>query len=213
MELITKIDRLFAKAEEVALALLLVGMILLAATQVLLRNIWNTAIDWADVSLQNATLLLGLLGAAIATSEGRHLTMDIFSRAISGRAKRVLRVVISLVCLGICVVLAQGGWATYESTFAQWQDTMPKGWSLAKNLRQELAEGNIPQWISLAMLACGYALIGFHFLLRLLRDVGALVSGREWETVRAGGLEGEAALDEMEARARGAAPEKKEERP
>jgi TRAP-type C4-dicarboxylate transport system permease small subunit len=201
VQLITRLDRVLSKIEEVVLALLLVGMVLLAAMQVVLRNVWNTSIDWADNVLQNATLLLGLLGAAIATSEGRHLTIDIFSRLITGRAKLALRVVIGTFALFVCVLLAQGGVQTYRVNYAQWLENIPKGWTVLRSIEQELLEGSIPQWLSQVMLPVGYSLIGLHFLLRLLRDVSSLSTGKEWETKESAGPEGEAALDALEAHA------------
>lgn len=206
MKLISKIDHLFAKIEEVVLALLLVSMILLASLQVLLHNIWHTGIDWADPALQNATLLLGLLGAAVATSEGRHLTIDIFSRSLKGRAKIGLRVLIGTFAVVLCALLAQGGWRTYQVNHTQWLANIPEGWSAGHNLRQELYEGNIPQWLSQLMLLVGFVLIGFYFLLRLIRDLHSLGTGKEWEAEEKAGPEGEAALDELEKRATDAAP-------
>lgn len=198
---VTKLDRAFARGEEIALALLLVSMILLAALQVVLRNVWNTAIDWADLSLQNATLLLGLLGAAVATSEGRHLTIDLFSRVLRGRARLLLKVVIGLFALTLCLLLAKGGFTTCRVNYVQWQGNIPEGWTAAQNLKQQFLEGNIPQWLSQAMLPAGFALLAFHFLLRLIRDVLSLASGRDWEAVFATGPEGDAALDELESKA------------
>ncbi len=203
IKLITKLDHFLAKVEEVTLALLLVGMILLASLQVLLRNVWNTGIDWADSSLQNATLLLGLLGAAVATSEGRHLTIDILSRVTKGRSKLLLKVVIGLFAVFLCALLTQGGWVTFKVNHTQWLATLPQGWSQAHSIKQEILEGNIPQWLSQAMLPIGFGLIGFHFLLRLIRDLHALATGKEWEKSSDAGLEGDAALDEMQRRATG----------
>jgi TRAP-type C4-dicarboxylate transport system permease small subunit len=201
VQLITKLDRLFAKGEEILLALLLVGMVLLAALQVLLRNIWDTGIDWADITLQNVTLLVGLLGAAIATSEGRHLNIDIFSRVLKGRAKTVLKLVIGLFCVFVCVLLARGGWTTFEANYGPWVENIPEGWSKAHNLKVQFFEGTIPQWLSQLFLPIGFVLIGFHFVLRLIRDLGTLITGEEWETKDQAGAEGDALLDEMEAKA------------
>ncbi len=200
MEIITKVDRFFAKAEEVFLALLLVSMVVLAALQVLLRNIWNTSINWADISLQNATLVLGLLGAAIATSEGRHLNIDIFSRLLKGRAHCILKIVIGLFCTVIGLLLTRGGWTTYQLNHEQWLGNVPEGWSAMRNLKEIFLEGSIPQWLTQAMLPAGFGLISFHFLLRLIRDLGTLLTGREWEVKDTRATEGDAALDEMEAR-------------
>lgn len=203
MQLITRLDRAFAKAEEVLLALLLVGMVLLAALQVLLRNIWDTGIDWADITLQNVTVLVGLLGAAIATSEGRHLNIDILSRVLRGRGKMVLRVVIGLFSVTVCVLLARGGWTTFLANYGPWLENIPEGWSAAHNLKVQFFEGTIPQWLSLSFLPVGFALIGFHFALRLVRDLGALATGKEWESGADAGAEGDALLDELEQSAAG----------
>jgi TRAP-type C4-dicarboxylate transport system permease small subunit len=200
VEIITKLDRLLAKTEEVVLALLLVGMVLLAALQVLLRNIWDTGIDWADISLQNATLLLGLLGAAIATSEGRHLNIDIFSRVLKGRSRTLLKVVIGLFCTISCILLARGGWSTYRLNYAQWVGNIPAGWTAGQNLKAQFFEGNIPQWLTQATLPMGFGLIGFHFLLRLVRDVRTLITGQEWEAKLEVVTEGDEVLEEMERR-------------
>ncbi|MFH1132301.1 MAG: TRAP transporter small permease subunit, partial [Pseudomonadota bacterium] len=181
MGVIAKLDRALAKIEEILLALILVGMVVLAALQVLLRNIWNTAIDWADVSLQNATLLLGLLGAAVATSEGRHLNIDLISRVIKGRWKVLLQIVIGLFALVVCVLLTNGGWETYRVNYVAWLENVPQGWTAGKALKEQMLQGEFPQWVSQAFLPMGFGLIGFHFLLRFVRDIGSLITGEPWE--------------------------------
>jgi len=201
LQLVTKLDHALAKVEEILLALLLVGMVLLAALQVLLRNIWDTGIDWADITLQNVTVLVGLLGAAVATSEGRHLNIDILSRLLRGRSKVGLRVVIGLFAVVVCVLLARGGWTTLLANYGPWVENIPEGWSKAHNLKVQFLEGTIPQWLSLSFLPFGFVLIGLHFLLRLVRDLDTLVTGREWETQGEAGAEGDALLDEMAAAA------------
>jgi len=197
MEFITKIDRSLAKAEEVTLALLLVGMVVLAALQVLLRNIWHTGFDWADVSVQNATVLLGLLGGAVATSEGRHLNIDLASRALKGRAKLGLRVVIGLFAAVVCAVLTYGGWEAFKVNYTPWVANIPAGWSAWKNLSVQFAEGSVPQWLSQLFFPFGFGLIGLHFVLRLARDAESLVTGVPWESTDDLGAEGDALLDEM----------------
>ena len=197
MSLIGKIDRFLAKGEEVLLALLLVGMVVLAALQVLLRNIWNTGIDWADITVHNATVLLGLLGAAVATSEGRHLNIDLLSRVLKGRARHGLKVIIGLFAVLVCVLLVRGGWGTFSVNYDPWVENIPPGWSAWKNLRVQFSEGLIPQWMSQLFFPAGFGLICLHFVLRLVRDLGTLITGVEWDTVAHEGAEGDALLDEM----------------
>lgn len=201
MQFITKIDHFFAKIEEVLLALLLVGMVLLAALQVVLRNVWDTGIDWADITVQNVTVLVGLLGAAVATSEGRHLNIDLFSRVLRGRAKTALKVVIGIFSCFICYLLAKGGWTNYRLNLEPWVQNIPEGWTLAQNLKVQFLEGNVPQWMSQLFLPIGFVLIGFHFALRAIRDLGTLVTGVDWEGKDQTGPEGDELLDQLEAKA------------
>lgn len=179
MGLLTRLDRFLVKFEEVLLALLLVSLIVLAATQVLLRNIWSTSIDWADVTLQNATVLIALLGAAIATSEGRHLNIDLVGRTLRGRRRLALNVLIGIFGVIICALLTRGGWQTYRANFEPWLANVPAGWSTMRLLQQELSEGSFPQWLSQLMLPFGFGLIGLHFFLRLARDLSWLVGGED----------------------------------
>jgi C4-dicarboxylate transporter DctQ subunit len=197
MRLITSIDRALAKVEEVLLALLLIGLVLLAATQVLLRNIWATSIDWADLTLQNATVFLGLLGAAVATSEGRHLNIDLFGRRFKGRARFAVATLISIFGVAICTMLTRGGYQTFEANYAPWAQNLPQGWSAMKMLQQELSEGTFPQWLSQLMLPIGFGLMGIHFALRAVRDLSSMLSGKDWQAAEDQKLEGDAYLDQM----------------
>ena len=67
------------------------------------------------------------------------------------------------------------------------------------NLKAQFLEGSIPQWLSQLLLPIGFGLIGFHFLMRLLRDAHTLITGQEWESMDDAGPQGDALLDEMEA--------------
>lgn len=203
MAWITRLDRLLVRIEEILLALILVGMVGLAALQVLLRNIWDTGIDWADLTAQNATVLLGFLGAAVATSEGRHLNIDILSRVLKGRAQMLLKVLINGFAVTLCILATQGGWLTFRVNLDPWTEMIPQGFTLLGYLRQQFFEGEIPMWVSVLILPFGFGLMGFHFLLRFVRDLGTLITGREWENTALEGPTGDALLDEMERQADG----------
>jgi len=196
--LLTRLDRFLVKFEEVLLALLLVSLIVLAALQVLLRNIWSTSIDWADVTLQNATVLIGLIGAAVATSEGRHLNIDLVGRALKGRKRLALNVLIGVFGVITCALLTRGGWQTFRANYEPWLANVPEGWSAMRLLQQELGEGSFPQWLSQLMLPMGFGLIGVHFFLRLARDLTLLASGEEGDDNRD---EGDRFLDRIMASA------------
>lgn len=155
---------------------------MVSAAQVLLRTVWGTAIDWADGVLQNATLLIGLLGAAVATSEGRHLNIDLLRTRLRGRAGHATRALVGLFALVICALLASGGWTTFSSSLDPWLANIPPGWSFARTLTGEIGDGLIPTWLTQLMFPLGFGLIGAHFALRAVRDAVSAISGESWET-------------------------------
>ena len=76
MRILKFIDR----ALDVAAGWLIVGflgvMIVMAFSQVVLRNFFHTSIEWGDVFLRHMVLWIGFLGAVIAAGERRHLKIE-----------------------------------------------------------------------------------------------------------------------------------------
>jgi TRAP-type C4-dicarboxylate transport system permease small subunit len=66
-----------ARFEELVLCLLLGFMILLACLQIALRTFFGGGLLWADPLLRYLVLWSGLLGAAMATSRGEHIALDL----------------------------------------------------------------------------------------------------------------------------------------
>lgn len=62
----------------------------LAALQVLLRNILNTSIPWADIAVRQMVFWVGFIGGSIAAFEGRHLAVDAVSHYLSPSTKAML---------------------------------------------------------------------------------------------------------------------------
>jgi TRAP-type C4-dicarboxylate transport system permease small subunit len=66
------------------LAICLLSMVVLSALQILLRNVFGAGVLWIDPLLRYLTLWIGFLGAALAAAEGRHIQIDVLSRACAG---------------------------------------------------------------------------------------------------------------------------------
>ncbi|GAB4295885.1 MAG: TRAP transporter small permease [Thiohalomonadaceae bacterium] len=95
--------------EDVLVVVLVLAMILLAAGQILLRNFWGVGIVWADPLLRVMVLWVGLLGAMAATRHNNHITVDVLSRFLSPRLKRISQWLTGLFASGVCAVLAWHG--------------------------------------------------------------------------------------------------------
>ncbi len=74
--------------ETAVLALLVCGMVLLAALQILLRNFFNTGFSWADPLLGVGLLWLTMIGALVATGARKHINIDLVSQVLPKRWRR-----------------------------------------------------------------------------------------------------------------------------
>lgn len=151
MKLLRAIDAALVRVETVLLVVFLGVMVVLSFAQVVLRNVFDTGLLWADPFVRHLVLWAGFMGAAMATSTDRHISIEAFNKFLPERWRHLVHVLTSLFAAVTCWVLADAAW-----TFIQ--DERAAG--------GEVALG-IPSWIALLILPVGYLLIMVHFLLRI----------------------------------------------
>ena len=71
---------IFHFVENSALVVSLATMLILAISQIVLRNFFDTGIFWADSFMRLLVLWVALLGAMVATREQNHINIDAVSR-------------------------------------------------------------------------------------------------------------------------------------
>lgn len=135
--------------EDAALVLLLLVMILLAVAQILMRNLGDQSLVWADPFLRVAVLWIGLLGASIAARDNAHIAIDIATRYLGGVAARAAGVLLSLFAAAVCGIVA---------------------WHAFLFVRDEYAGGmtafaQVPAWVCEAIMPVAFALISVRYLL------------------------------------------------
>lgn len=99
------LDRWIGHLEMVVLIILTATMMLLGTAQVVMREIFNTGLPWADPVLRNMVLWAGMLGAMVATQSGRHLNMDAFARLLPVGLRRWVDVLVNLTAATTCGAL------------------------------------------------------------------------------------------------------------
>jgi len=105
-ERLTRLLKNIHRIEDGILALLLFCMILLATSQIFLRNVFDSGIIWADPLLRIMVLWLGMLGALAATRENRHITIDVLTRFLSETARYASKSFTCLFSAGISALLS-----------------------------------------------------------------------------------------------------------
>jgi TRAP-type C4-dicarboxylate transport system permease small subunit len=147
-----RLHRMVLKLEDWLLMLLLTGMILLASAQILLRNVFETGISWADPTLRLLVLWLSLLGAMAATRDNNHISIDLLSRFLSPGLKRVSQRIADLFAAVVCGFLA---WHAGRFVLFEWED----GSRLFASL---------PAWVGELILPLGFGIMALRFLLAAL---------------------------------------------
>ncbi|MEW8298423.1 MAG: TRAP transporter small permease subunit, partial [Candidatus Thiodiazotropha sp.] len=99
-----RIKQLILLFEDGLTVLLLSATILLAASQILLRNFFDSGLIWADPTLRIMVLWLALLGAIAATRENRHIRIDLFSHRLSKRSQSILSLINNLFSAVVCAI-------------------------------------------------------------------------------------------------------------
>jgi C4-dicarboxylate transporter, DctM subunit len=99
----------FAQVEDAVVMFAALGVILLPLAEVALRRLFDTGIPGAAPFTSHLTLIVGLMGAAIAAREGKLLALATGTLLPEGLLRDVAKVVSALVGSMVSTVLALGG--------------------------------------------------------------------------------------------------------
>jgi TRAP-type C4-dicarboxylate transport system permease small subunit len=106
-----KLDALIGRAEQALIAGLLGLMILIAFSQIALRNFFSIGLSWPEPLVRYLVLWVGFLGAALAVRESRHITIEVASLWRNGRGGNALKAIShgcsSAVCALMCYAAAK----------------------------------------------------------------------------------------------------------
>ena len=124
-------------------------MVVVAGTQIILRNLFDGALLWADPLLRVSVLWIGMIGAMVATRHDKQISVDALSRFLPEQWKARLRVVTDLFTAVVSSVVA---WSAYRLMM---EDRAAGGMSI----------GFAPVWVCEAVLPVGFAVIALRYLL------------------------------------------------
>ena len=142
----------------------LVVLMLMAVTQILLRNLFDSGLFWADSFVRVLVLWVALLGAMVATREQRHISIDLLSRVLSQRARGVVSRVVTA---GSALVCGVAGWYCAAFIAIEMEDGT-------------IAFGVVPNWVCELILPLGFAVMALRFLIHTIvppQPAGGLGSG------------------------------------
>ena len=145
-----RIDRAARFLETWLIVIILGGLIVLGAAQIVLRNFFSFGFAWTDGLTRLAVLWLGLLGALAASRDGRHITMGAVTRYLPQRLQTFAGV--------------GGAWfGTAVSGALAWFS-----WRFVNDSREfgDTLLGDVPAWWLQIIMPVAFALMAWQFFVQ-----------------------------------------------
>ena len=160
MKIIRLIEDYITKIEAFFLILSLITMVLLAFFQVVLRNVFSTGFLWADTFLRYLVVWVGFFGAAMATKEERHISIEIFTKFVSPTKKTIVSIITSLFAIIVCYYMFS---ASLQFLFVGLPEDV-------------VVFETIPLSYFMSIIPIGFILMIVHFVIRIITKIDSIIN-------------------------------------
>lgn len=153
-----KAERVGQLLEDAVLVFILGGMILLAAAQIVLRNVFDFGFIWSDELLRLLVLWIALAGAVAASRSDKHINIAVLDRFLPRFASSLAKIVIHLFTAAICGVVTV---VSARFVYSSWE-------------YGDILLGAVPAWLLQIILPLGFALMTWRYGVFVMRAVISL---------------------------------------
>jgi len=144
-----RLERAGRLLEDAVLIVLLSAMILLATTQIIIRNAFDFSFIWADEVLKLMVLWVALFGAVAASRVDKHISIDVVSRFLSPGLRLISELVVNVFTAAVCALLA---WHSGRFVYTAWE------------FGDQLV-GGLPAWWFQIVMPIAFGLMAWRYLL------------------------------------------------
>ena len=145
------------RCESALPVVLLLGMIGMAAGQVLLRNFFDSGVYWGDSAVRVMVLWVTMLGAMVASRDDSHIRIDLVGRFLQDLKKPLLESSVARINYGFtCFVLALFCWASGQFVYYEYVD-------------QSIAFAKVPAWICEMVMPLGSGIMALRYALHVIK--------------------------------------------
>ena len=137
------------KIEDSILIGLLLSMICMAVLQIVMRNLFDSGILWGDELIRVLVLWIGLIGAMIASRNNHHISIDVISRYLPDRIKKLTNLMTAVFTSLVCAVMA---YFSLVFVMMEREDSL-------------MAFAAIPAWVCESIIPVSFAIISLRYIL------------------------------------------------
>ena len=152
---IHQLYKLLLKIESGLLTALLLSTILIAVAQIVLRNLFDYGLFWAESYIRISVLWVVLLGAMIAARNNEHISIDFFVDKMTKKIRLMTQRFTDLFSAVLCFVIAY-----HSSVFIQ-----------SEYETGEIAFGTIPNWFCESIIPFTFVIIASRYLVSAIFNV------------------------------------------
>lgn len=131
-------------------------LVVIVSVQVFCRYVLQNSLDWTEELARYLLIWAVLFGCSYAMKEEAHLEMSILRSMVGQRLEKIIHVFACLMCLVFCVIMINAGMESIENI--RWSE-------------QTTPAMQIPAWIIWLAMPVGFALMGIHAVLRVVRII------------------------------------------
>jgi len=156
-----RLEKVGRTVEDAVLVIILSGMILLAAGQIVARNVFDFGFIWSDELLRMLVLWIAVAGAVAASRTDKHINIAILDRFLPPRLNDIVKIIIDLFTAGVCAVVT---WYSinFVRTSYEYGDVLL---------------GDVPAWILQLVMPVGFGLISWRYTLFFLKRLAGQFRG------------------------------------
>jgi len=153
-----RLEKVGRAVEDAVLVIILTGMILLAAGQIVARNFFDFGFIWSDELLRMLVLWIAVAGAVAASRTDKHINIAILDRFLPSRLNDGVKIIIDLFTAGVCAVVTWYA-INFVRTSYEYGDVLL---------------GDVPAWLLQLVLPVGFGLISWRYTLFSLKRLAGL---------------------------------------
>lgn len=152
--LLRRADAAVARVESAVLVVLLGVLVVAGFWQVVQRNLGSAAASWVDTFNRHLVLWIGLLGAMLATHEGKHVNIEAVRKFLPRAVERWVETVVHLFSAAVAGFFAWVSWHYLRGEMA----------SPIVLFRVESLGWAVQTWWTEVILPAAFAVIAVRFL-------------------------------------------------
>lgn len=138
--------------EDALLVIMLLSMILIAFTQIILRNFFDSGLVWADPLVRVLVIWVALAGAMVAGRKNSHIAIDVLTPWLRGRMLQLARGISTLFTTTVCALMF------YHSL----------EFVTSERIDGAIAFAGVPVWVCESIIPIAFGVLSLRFLLSFL---------------------------------------------